>query len=166
MEKTCDQLPKHTSCFIVQFIVFLKAIWLSIWLPGTPPLQTSISIRPHPSTSPILPTLLPVTSLSPHPSDAVLDVRHMSALWVPCRSEPLVTPKSRSQTKYIIMCPCTYISNILSKQIVLVVLYLNGNINFTSCVVYSSGSMTKASPLLPGGQSEDSWMSECCNQKR
>ena len=42
----------------------------------------------------------------------------------------------------IITCPCAYVSNILFEQIVLVVLYLNRNINFTSYMVYSSGSMT------------------------
>ena len=38
--------------------------------------------------------------------------------------------------------PRAYVSNILSKQIILIVLYLNGNINITSYVAYSSGSMT------------------------
>ena len=37
---------------------------------------------------------------------------------------------------------CAYAWNILSKQIVLFVLYLDGNINVTSYMVYSSGSMT------------------------
>ena len=41
--------------------------------------------------SPILPTPLTATPLSPHPSDSASDVCRMSVLQVPCRSELLIT---------------------------------------------------------------------------
>jgi len=57
--------------------------------------------------------------------------------------------------------PRAYVLNILSKQIVLIVLYLNGNINVTSYAAYSSGSMTNTAALnCPWGSLETDISSE------
>ena len=67
-------------------------------------LSTIIHLLP-----PILLTRLPVTSsLSPHPSDAISDVFRMSALWVPCRSEVLVTVShtNHPSTYKRLLCTC------------------------------------------------------------
>ena len=108
-------------CPLPQKHYFLVPTSLNLWHP-TPlgclfgcPLGHPLE-HPCPSTtiqlstiihllSPVLPTPLAATPLSPHPSDSASDVRRMSTLWVPCRSELLVTAHGNSCSIFCLLEP-------------------------------------------------------------